>query len=197
MFPIILDLANLKVMLVGGGDSALNRLKALDAAGAKHVSVFADNFGKDFWDVAGKRLTTRMPNDSDITNCYAIMIVDIDEERAAKIATRARELGVLVNIEDRKEYCDFFYPSIIRHGDLIVTVSTSGKSPTLAKRIKDAIGTIFTNKWAARVDDIADKRQQWRDIGLNMKEVADMSNKYIDEKGWLSEDEVVLLREEA
>lgn len=191
MFPIILDLTNLKVLLVGGGYSALERLKTLDSVGARDVKVFADNFGKEFWDLAGDRLTTRMPNEEEIKACSAIMIVDTADDKAAAICYLARKHGVMVNVEDKKEYCDFYYPSVVRHGDLVITVSTSGKSPTLARRIREVIGKIFYDVWADRVEEIGSRRQQWRDIGLDMKEVADMSNKYIDEQGWLSYQELV------
>ena len=190
MFPIILDLSRLNVALVGGGYNALSRLKALRAAGATNVTIFADNFGKEFWDLAGQDIITRMPNSEELKRCYAVMIVDIDDDLAEKIAKQARDLGVLVNIEDRKEYCDFYYPSIVRRGDLMIAVSTSGKSPTLAKRVKEVIGKIFHSGWQKRVDELALKRMKWREIGLNMKEVSEISNKYIDEKGWLDYEEL-------
>jgi precorrin-2 dehydrogenase/sirohydrochlorin ferrochelatase len=195
MFPIVLDLSTLKVALVGGGDNALERLKDLDAAGAKHVRVFADNFGKEFWGAVGGRLTTRLPNDEEIKSFSAIMIVDVPDEVAAKLAERARALGVLVNVEDKKEYCDFFYPSVVRRGDLIITVSTSAKSPTLAKRIRAVIAKIFHKGWVERVEDIAERREKWRKIGLNMAEVSELSNKYIDEQGWLAYEELADVKE--
>ncbi len=195
MFPIVLDLSQLSIALIGGGDAALRRLKLLDESGARDVKVFADDFGKEFWDIAGKRLLTRMPHDEELKDFSAVMIVDIHEERAARIAKKARELKVLVNVEDRREYCDFFFPSIVRRGDLLITVSTSGKSPTLAKRIKEVIGKIFFAEWKDRLEEIALKRQQWRDIGLSMKEVEAMSNKFIDEKTWLEYEELAGVEE--
>lgn len=196
MFPIVLDLANLKVALVGGGDGALKRLKALDESGARYVKVYADNFGKEFWNIVGDRLITRMPHEEEMKAYNAIMIVDIPDEKAARLADAARRQGVLVNVEDRKEHCDFFYPSIVRRGDLLITVSTCGKSPTLAKRIRDVIGKIFYDAWAKRVEELAVKRQQWRDIGLNNEEVANMSNKFIDEEGWLDYEELAEVKRE-
>ena len=88
------------------------------------------------------------------------------------------------------EYCDFYYPSIVKRGDLMVAVSTMGKSPTLARRIKDVIGLIFHKEWANKLEELALKRIKWQEIGLNAKEVTSMSNKYIDEKGWLDYEEL-------
>jgi len=197
MFPILLDIANLKVALIGGGDAALSRLKALDEAGATGLKIFADDFGKEFWEISDKRLVTRMPYDDEIKNFNVIMIVDIDDKRAAEIAKKARKFGVMVNVEDKKEYCDFYFPSLVRRGDLIITVSTCGKSPTLAHRVREIIGKIFHSGWAKRVDEVAYKRQQWRDIGLSMREIAQMSDKYIDEKGWLDYEELASTKKEA
>lgn len=190
MFPVILDLSKLNIALVGGGFGAIARLKSLKAAGATNVSIFADNFGKEFWDLAGNNIKTRMPNDEELKNFYAVMIVDVDVKDAISIAKKVRSHGSLVNVEGVAEYCDFYCPSIVRRGDLLIAVSTLGKSPTLAKRVKGTIGKIFHNGWSKKLEDLAFRRVKWQEIGLNGKEINNMSNKYIDEKGWLDYEEL-------
>jgi precorrin-2 dehydrogenase/sirohydrochlorin ferrochelatase len=112
MFPVILNLSSVKVALVGGGDLALLRLKDLDAAGVKTVKVFADNFGKEFWDKAGDRLTTRIPEEEDLKKFDAVVIVDLTAQLAGDIANKAKSLGLLVNVEDEKDLSDFFFPAV-------------------------------------------------------------------------------------
>ena len=196
MFPIILDLSNMNIALVGGGELALQRLKELDAAGVRYVRAYADNFGKEFWDTAGDRLTTRMPNEEELKKFQAIVIVDVPEDVAKDIAKKAKNVGLMVNVEDNKHISDFFYPSILRRGDLVITVNTSGRCHVLSDRIKSIIGKIFHKGWKDKVEEIALKRAQWNDIGLSRKEVDDMSDKYVSEKGWLDYEELAGKKEE-
>ena len=197
MFPVILNLASVKVALVGGGDFALQRLKDLDLAGVKNIKVFADNFGREFWDKAGERLTTRMPEEEDLKNFDAIIVADLTAQVADEIATKAKNLGVLVNVEDNKDLSDFFFSNVVQRGDLIVAVNTGGWCPVLAEKIKNIIGKIFHIGWSERVDNLSLKITQWEEIGLNRKEIANMADKYIDEKGWLNYEELAGKKEEA
>jgi siroheme synthase-like protein len=190
MFPIILDLTNMNVALVGGGELGLQRLKELDESGVRYVRAFADNFGKEFWDTAGDRLTTRMPVEEELKKFQAIVIVDVSEDVANEMAHMAKKVGLMVNVEDNKYISDFFYPSVLKRGDLVITVNTSGRCHVLADRIKSVIGKIFHKGWKDKVEDIALKRAQWGDIGLNRKEVDEMSDKYVSEKGWLDYEEL-------
>ncbi|PIR39202.1 MAG: siroheme synthase [Alphaproteobacteria bacterium CG11_big_fil_rev_8_21_14_0_20_39_49] len=196
MFPIILDLTNMNIALVGGGEVALQRLREMDTAGVRYVRAFADNFGKEFWDTAGDRLTTRMPNEEELKKFQAVVIVDVPMDTATKIAKMAKNAGVMVNAEDNKYISDFFYPSILRRGDLVITVNTTGRCHVLSQRIKNIISKIFHKGWTDKVEEIALKRAQWGDIGLNRKEIDEMSDKYISEKGWLDYEELAGTKEE-
>jgi precorrin-2 dehydrogenase/sirohydrochlorin ferrochelatase len=196
MFPVILNLQNVKVALIGGGDLALQRLKDLDLAGVKNIKVFADNFGKEFWDKAGDRLTTRMPEEEDLKKFDAVVIVDLSAQVAGDIANKAKSLGLLINVEDQRDLSDFFFPTVAQRGDLILSVNTSGWCPVLAEKIKNIVGKIFHNVWAERADNVSAKISQWEAIGLNRKEIALMADKYIDEKGWLSYEELAGKKEE-
>lgn len=186
----------MNVALVGGGEVALQRLNELDAAGARNVKAFADNFGKEFWDKAGDRLTTRMPNEDDLKKFHAVVIVDVPFDIANDIAQRAKNVGVMVNVEGSKYLSDFFYPSVLKRGDLVITVSTTGQCPVLARKIKNIIAKIFHKGWKDRVEEIALKRAQWKDIGLNRQEITEMSDKYVEEKGWLDYEELAGKKEE-
>ena len=143
MFPVILDLSHLKLALIGGGNLALTKLKELDNAKAENVKVFADNFGKEFWDTAGERLTTRMPYKNEIDNFDAIIIVDTPASIAGKIADYAHTKNILVNVESQAEKCSFFCPDIIKKDNLLIAVTTQGKSPALSRRIRNFLGNIL------------------------------------------------------
>jgi len=187
MFPVTLDLSVVKITLVGGGHASLRRLQQLDDAGVRYISIFSDNFSKTFWQQAGSRLITRLPTDEEIKNSLVVMIADVPDAQMIPLVQVARNNSVLVNVEDRKEYCDFHFPSFVRRGDLLLAVSTSGRSPALAKRIREKLERMFPYEWQSRLDELAEKREAWKREGFSFDEVSKLSNQLIDEKGWLEE----------
>ena len=78
-------------------------------------------------------------------------IVDLPLAQARPLVALARAAGVLVNLEDVKAWCDFHNPSIVRRGDLLLTVSTGGQSPGLAARIRRQLEQSFGPEWALRL----------------------------------------------
>ncbi|HUD53327.1 precorrin-2 dehydrogenase/sirohydrochlorin ferrochelatase family protein, partial [Parvibaculum sp.] len=86
---------------------------------------------------------------------------------------------------DVKALCDFHVPSTVRRGDLLLTVSTGGKSPGLARRLRRYLEDLFDPDWAGRLQDLAERRDAWREEGLDMSEIGRRTEAHIDEKGWL------------
>lgn len=90
-----------------------------------------------------------------------------------------------MNVEDVKPLCDFHMPSLVRRGDLVVTVSTGGKSPGLARRLRRYLETLFGPEWAGRLNELAEKRDDWRRQDVGMAEIGRRTDAYVEEKGWL------------
>jgi precorrin-2 dehydrogenase/sirohydrochlorin ferrochelatase len=76
----------------------------------------------------------------------------------------------------------------VRRGDLLLTVSTGGKSPGLAARIRRELARAFGPEWADRLNRIAARRATWRRERRPLDELARLTNRVIDAKGWLRED---------
>lgn len=188
MFPVTLDLSVVKITLIGGGAASLRRLHQLDSAGVRYISIFSDNFSKAFWTQAGSRLNTRLPSEDEIKKSSVVIIADLPDPQMIPIVQVARKNSVLVNVEDRKEYCDFHFPSFVRRGDLLLAVSTAGRSPALAKRIREKLEKIFPFEWQSRLDELAAMRDDWKNNGYSFDEISTLSNQFIDEKGWLEEE---------
>lgn len=170
MFPINLNVNKCKLALIGDGPEASRRLQLLKEAGATQVDVF-----------------TKPPFPKEKLGAYhVVMIASLEDEVAFELAEAARAQGTLVNVEDRREYCDFYYPSIVRRGDLVMSISTSGKSPTLAVRIREYLEQIFPAIWKDRVDEVAQYRQSLKKEGISYQGLIDRTNKWLDQKGWLS-----------
>jgi precorrin-2 dehydrogenase / sirohydrochlorin ferrochelatase len=189
MFPIALDLTRIPVLLAGHGELIERRLTYLDEAQAKRVTVFSPKPSHALKQLAGSRLIERLPEAGDITQNTIILLAGLPRETAEKMVSWARTVGKLVNVEDVNDLCDFFFTANVRRGDLIIAVSTSGASPTLARKLRDSIATRFGEEWEGRVKEMSSLRKSLKAKGASMREVLEASERYLIEKGWLKEKE--------
>ena len=185
MFPIVLDLNLLRVGLVGQGRAALQRLRLLDEDNARHVQVFNEHGDNAVAEKAGDRLIRRLPTRDEIAGLNVLFLAGLSDSQSQALAGQAREEGVLVNTEDVRDLCDFHMPASVRRGDLLLSVSTGGASPGLARRLKTTLSCQFGPEWGARVEEISDQRKRWRDAGLDLPTVSKRTDDFINEKGWL------------
>ncbi|MCC9624282.1 siroheme synthase [Thalassospira sp. MA62] len=185
MFPINLDLKRLSVAVVGNGQATLNRLRQLDGDGAKYVTVYSENPIAELVEQAGDRLQRYLPNSADVNAAAIMFIVDLPENKAAELSSIAKAVGTISNVEDIKDYCDFFSPARVQRGDLMITVSTNGHSPRLAGRIRRAIEAWLVPTWGERLRELSQQREKWKESGADMKTLLKKTDEYIDRQGWL------------
>ena len=185
MLPIILDVSSLKVAVIGNGLQAVKRLDMLRDADVSEIDIFSPDPGDEMKAAAGNVVKLNLPSAEDISSYTIIFIANLEAEEVEKLAGQAREQGVLVNVEDVKPLCDFHVPSIIRRGKLLLTASTGGMSPALARRLKEFLEARFAHVWADRLEIIGAARHKWRDEGLSFGEDTKNTNDLIDEEGWL------------
>jgi precorrin-2 dehydrogenase/sirohydrochlorin ferrochelatase len=137
-FPAYFSLKNRKILLVGGGYIALEKLEKL-VDFTKEIDVITKEVSLDFSNFAKKHdisIQERAYNKGDILG-YDIVIVATDTVTIHKeIYEESRTTRILVNSVDNTAYCDFIFPSYIKKGDLTISVSTSGSSPAMAKRLR-------------------------------------------------------------
>jgi precorrin-2 dehydrogenase/sirohydrochlorin ferrochelatase len=185
MLPIVFDVSAGKVVLVGEGELVLRRLELLDAASTS-VRVYSSAPCKELTVRAGQRLFGDRPNDDDLRAASLVFGAGLSEAEGQDLAGRARALGAMVNIEDVKPLCDFHVPSMVRRGDLTMTISTGGKSPGLARRLRRHLEGLFGPEWAGYLEQVGEMRQGWRAEGLPLDEVSRKTDSFIDQQGWLS-----------
>ncbi|HEY5209280.1 MAG TPA: NAD(P)-dependent oxidoreductase [Stellaceae bacterium] len=185
MLPIVLDLGRLDAILVGDGPAAEKRLTLLDEAGAARLRVFAPMASADFARWAGARMKARLPNDEELATARIVFISDRDAPYGAAVAARARATGALVHIEDDPDRTDFHLPAVLRRGDLAIAVSTGGGSPTLAVRLKRALGALFGPEWGDHTDEVARLRREWRAAGADAATLHRRTEDWIDRQRWL------------
>ncbi len=119
-FPVFLNLEGRRCLVIGSGPMADAKAEALRGAGAVVIRKPGHEAG-DLWD------------------CFVAIAATGDREANARIAAEAEIRGVLFNAVDDPDHCNFIFPAVHRDGDLTVAVSTGGKSPVLAARLRDRI----------------------------------------------------------
>jgi precorrin-2 dehydrogenase / sirohydrochlorin ferrochelatase len=188
MFPVALNLQTIRVLLVGKGELLEKRLAYLDEDKAQYIRVFSDNASESLQKAAGDRLVPRLPNDDDIASARVVLVAGLPRDEAEKIARRVRDAGRLVNVEDINDLCDFYFTANVRRGDLVIAVSTSGASPTLARKARDAIARLFGPEWEERTRILAELRLALKAKGAGFKEVIDATEAKLKNEGWLRDD---------
>jgi len=137
-FPAYLSLKNKKVLLVGGGVIALEKLEKL-VDFTENITVIAKEISLDFFNFSKKNniiIKEKLYTKGDIIG-YDIVVVATDTVELHKaIYEESRATRVLVNSVDDTAYCDFIFPSYVKKGDLTISVSTGGASPAMAKRLR-------------------------------------------------------------
>ena len=144
LFPIFLKTNELEVLIVGGGNVALEKLQALLTNSPRsNVKVVAREFSSKFIEYAelheNVSLEERSVGKRDFVNKQLAISAINDVESSVELMKIARENGVLYNAADKPELCDFYLGSVVRKGNLKIGISTNGKSPTIAKRLKEVL----------------------------------------------------------
>ena len=188
MFPVALDLTRISVLLIGSGELLRKRQLQLQENGATQVTVVeipSPVGGGLGWGHSGKIDGNNAPHPTSpllgegFRNAGIVMIAGLDRQASEQLSAQARSYGKLVNVEDVNDLCDFYFTANVRRGDLIIAVSTSGASPTLARKVRDTIGETFGPEWGAYTSELGELRRQWKAQGLSLQEVARKSEEHI------------------
>ena len=146
LFPIFLKLNQLRVLLVGAGNIGLEKLEAiLGNSPETHVDIVSETFLPPVLEFAnqysGIKIQQKKFEPSDLEGHDLVIIATGDNQLNAEIRLLAREKHLLINVADKPDLCDFYLGSIVKKGDLKIGISTNGKSPTFAKRLKEILQT--------------------------------------------------------
>jgi len=165
LLPIVLNQDAISVGLIGAGDALARRQAMLSEAGITPLSI---------------------SEDAPFDGLNVLFVAGLDRDVSERLAQRAREQGIFVNVEDVPDLCDFHVPASIRRGDLVLTVSTGGKSPGLAKLIREWLEHKITPEWSGRLKEVASVRAKWRGEGHAPSVVSQRIRDFVRERDWLS-----------
>jgi uroporphyrin-III C-methyltransferase/precorrin-2 dehydrogenase/sirohydrochlorin ferrochelatase len=143
--PIFLELRERPAVVVGGGVVAARRAEYLVSAGAR-VTTFANELSGEFLglrDLPNFRHEARDPEPKDFEGSAICFVAAEDERLTAVGRAAAKSAGLLVNVADRPELCDFIMPSIVDRSPLTIAISTEGASPILARMLKARLESLI------------------------------------------------------
>lgn len=149
-YPVNLDVLNRNCLVVGGGAVATRKVMTLLKCGAR-VTVVSPDTGGDLRELAQDEaivLKTRRYQRSDVNDMFLVIGATDDKELNHQIFKDAEALGKLCNIADLPEACNFILPSVVHQGDLVIAISTSGKSPAFAKQLRKDLEKRFGKEYA-------------------------------------------------
>lgn len=144
LFPIFLKLNQLQVLLVGAGNVGLEKLTALLSNSPEvKVRIVAEQVSNEVQQLAagypGVVISQRSFEAADLGNTDLALVATNNSELNQHIRQLASQRNLLVNFADKPALCDFYLGSVAKKGNLKIAISTNGKSPTVAKRLKEII----------------------------------------------------------
>jgi uncharacterized protein len=164
LFPVFLKLEELEVLLVGGGKVGLEKLTAvLHNAPATSVTIVAIEIAEEI-----KRLAESFPRlilierafePEDLDEKEIVIVAVNDKSTSNYVRVLSKQKKLLVNVADTPELCDFYLGSIVDKGNLKIAISTNGKSPTIAKRMREQLTELIPDEIEGVIQNMHDIRQ--------------------------------------
>ena len=161
LFPMFLRLEGRHCLVVGGGQVGTQKISGLLDAGAK-VTVVDPSPAVAVREFFGDRVVwhERKYFPGDLNGVYLVIAATSDARVNQQIYQEAQARGILANVVDVPELCDFYYPAVVRRGSLVVAVSSQGESPHLAQRVRDEISQLLPVELDDAVKHIGDERRR-------------------------------------
>jgi precorrin-2 dehydrogenase / sirohydrochlorin ferrochelatase len=148
-YPVFLNLSGKKAVVVGGGMVARRKIETLLEYGAI-VHVISKDLTVDLQDRLNNgdiRLISSEFNERYIEDAFLVIVATNDKVLNRRVSEAAKMRNILVNAVDQPEECSFIVPSVIRRGDLLIAISTSGKSPAMARKIRETLADQFGKEY--------------------------------------------------
>jgi siroheme synthase-like protein len=155
LFPVFLKLEEMNLLIVGGGNVGLEKLQAvLHNSPGTRIKLVAATINNEIKQLAATHpnieLTEQLFQNPMLEGADIVIVAVNDIPTSETIRIEAKKLGKLVNVADKPELCDFYLSSVVKKGNLKIAISTNGKSPTAAKRLKE----VLNNSLPAELDDV-------------------------------------------
>ncbi len=163
LFPVFLKLENLHLLIVGGGYVGLEKLEAVisnsPAAAITLVAIQISDAIKELAKQYPNIILKEKPYDiNDLAGNDIVIAAINDPVISNQVVIDAKSKKILVNAADKPELCDFYLSAVVKRGNLKIAISTNGKSPTIAKRVKEVLNETLPEE----IDNLLDNMQSIR-----------------------------------
>ncbi|AQW91262.1 ABC transporter permease [Elizabethkingia anophelis] len=188
LYPIFVKLETLSLLIIGGGKVALEKLDSvLNNAPQTSVKLVAKEIIPEVKALQEEYknlvLEQRAYTYADFDAADLVIAAVNDLVVAEQIRNNAHVKGVLVNIADKPELCDFYLGSIVRKGELKIAISTNGKSPTIAKRLREILTETIPDEIDEVLDNMQNIRQQLKgDFEYKIQELNRLTTEYLSKE---------------
>ena len=161
LFPMFLKLTGRQCLVVGAGKIGEEKIAGLFNTGARlRVVALAATSTVREWAREGKiELELRPFTEDDLAGVFLAIVATNSRSLNERIYHEAQQRGILCNVVDVPDLCDFYYGSVVRRGDLQIAISTAGQSPSLAQKIRRQLETQFGPGYAAWLADLGETRK--------------------------------------
>ncbi|HTA62234.1 MAG TPA: TSUP family transporter [Bacteroidia bacterium] len=188
LYPIFLKLENFKLLIVGGGKVALEKINSVLKNSPKteitlvsiNVNEEIKEFAKNF---SSLKIIERPFEESDLNSTDFVIIAVNDKEISASIKKLTAERKIITNVADTPEQCDFYLGSIVQKGDVKIAISTNGKSPTLAKRLRETFDEAIPYEINDSINDLVEIRKNLNgDFKEKVKQLNEITSVLVEQK---------------
>lgn len=182
LFPINLDIRGKSVVIVGGGAVAQRKCRSLLDAEAV-ITIIAPEASETLTGLAEQeRLTLRQRSfqSGDLAGAVLVFAATDDRSVNSTVADEAKNCGIPVCMADEPTEGTFTSPSVVRRGDLLITISTGGKSPALARKIRQELELRYGPEYAALVTELGDLREKLLTEGRQSDYYKQIFNELLD-----------------
>jgi precorrin-2 dehydrogenase/sirohydrochlorin ferrochelatase len=161
LFPMFVKLEGKHCLVVGAGRVGEPKIVGLiDTGACVHVIALEASDAVKAWAQAGKiRLELRAFSVGDLDGTLLAIVATASRALNGSIYREAQRRGVLCNVVDDPEYCDFYYPAVVRRGDLQIAISTNGQSPSLAQKLRQQLERQFGPGYARWIAELGETRR--------------------------------------
>lgn len=167
-YPVFMELQARRVLVIGGGAVAEQKVGGLLAAGAD-VTLIAPTLTPA---LALLLTEARIMHDQreyaegDLEGYELCFAATDDGAVNSRVAAEGKQRRIWVNAADDPKYCDFILPSVVRQGDVVVAASTGGSSPALARRLREDLTAFLADDYAPLAELLGSVRQELRRRGI-------------------------------
>lgn len=176
-FPVFLNFENKKVLIIGGGTVAFRKANVLKLF-CENITVLSQQFECDFHEF---KCLNKPFEDGDILGYDVVISATNDNNLNSKVSNLCRKNNILVNVVDDIDKSDFIFPAMHVGENIVVAVSTSGKSPLVAGKIRDNIVEILPENIDEIIEKLSEYREELKKTNLSYSEKKELLAKFYDE----------------